>query len=47
MEDLTPINRVGQLEELKITVLYFASKEPSYVNGQNVFVDGGMTSFGL
>jgi gluconate 5-dehydrogenase len=47
VEDRTPINRVGQLEELKTTVLYFASKGSSYVNGQNIFVDGGMTSFGL
>ncbi|MFZ3579173.1 SDR family NAD(P)-dependent oxidoreductase [Virgibacillus sp. DJP39] len=47
VENRTPMKRLGQLDELKTTVLYFASKGSSYVTGQNVFVDGGMTSFGL
>lgn len=47
VENRAPIKRIGQLDELKTTVLYFASKGSSYVTGQNIFVDGGMTSFGL
>jgi NAD(P)-dependent dehydrogenase (short-subunit alcohol dehydrogenase family) len=47
VENRTPMKRLGQLDELKTTVLYFASKGSSYVTGQNVFVDGGMTTFGL
>ncbi len=47
VESRTPIKRVGQLDELKTTILYFAAKGSSYVTGQNIFVDGGLTSFGL
>jgi gluconate 5-dehydrogenase len=47
VENRTPIKRIGKLDELKTSVLYFASKGSSYVTGQNIFVDGGMTTFGL
>ncbi|MFZ0368333.1 MAG: SDR family NAD(P)-dependent oxidoreductase [Halobacillus sp.] len=47
IENRTPMKRLGQLEELKTSVLYFASRGSSYTTGQNMFIDGGMTTFGL
>jgi gluconate 5-dehydrogenase len=47
IEARTPMKRIGNLEELKTSVLFFAARGSSYVTGQNLFVDGGMTTFGL
>ncbi|MGP4075544.1 SDR family NAD(P)-dependent oxidoreductase [Halobacillus sp. K22] len=47
IENRAPMKRLGQLEELKTSVLYFAARGSSYTTGQNIFVDGGMTTFGL
>ncbi|WP_127125753.1 SDR family oxidoreductase [Georgenia sp. SYP-B2076] len=40
----TPAQRWGKFEELVGTLVYLASDASSFVSGQNVFVDGGMTS---
>ncbi|UNX55130.1 SDR family oxidoreductase [Georgenia sp. TF02-10] len=40
----TPARRWGRVEELVGTLLYLASDASSFVSGQNIFVDGGMTS---
>lgn len=40
----TPAQRWGRVEELVGTLLYLASDASSFVSGQNVFVDGGMTA---
>jgi gluconate 5-dehydrogenase len=40
----TPARRWGQPHELVGTLLYLCSDASSYVSGQNIFVDGGMTS---
>ncbi|MGE6204561.1 SDR family oxidoreductase [Guptibacillus hwajinpoensis] len=42
-----PMKRIGELDELKTSVLSFASKGSSYITGQNIFVDGGVTNYGL
>lgn len=47
VENRSPMKRLGELEELKSSFLFFASPASSYVSGQNVFVDGGMTVYGL
>ncbi|MDZ5784453.1 SDR family NAD(P)-dependent oxidoreductase [Marinococcus luteus] len=47
VEQRTPVQRTGRLDELKTSVLYLAAPGSSYVNGQNIYIDGGMTSFGL
>ena len=39
----TPIGRPGFPEEIGHTVVFFASKEASYITGQISFVDGGNT----
>lgn len=38
----TPLGRVGRSEEVAKAVLFLASDESSYVNGVELFVDGGL-----
>ncbi|MGJ9371644.1 SDR family NAD(P)-dependent oxidoreductase [Nesterenkonia sp. CF4.4] len=40
----TPAGRWGSLDELSGALLFFSSSASSFVSGQNLFVDGGMTS---
>ncbi|KAI9304460.1 hypothetical protein BJ944DRAFT_202669 [Cunninghamella echinulata] len=42
-EDLTPMNRLGNPDELNGTVVYLASDASSYVTGAQIYVDGGYT----
>lgn len=47
LERRTPMGRLGQLEELVAPVVFFCSDGAGYVTGQNLFVDGGTTHFGM
>lgn len=40
-----PINRMGKVEELVATVLFLASPEAQFINGETVVMDGGMTGY--
>ncbi len=40
----TPAQRWGDVSELVGTLVYLAGDASGFVNGQNIFVDGGMTS---
>ncbi|MGN8157764.1 SDR family oxidoreductase [Salinisphaera sp. SWV1] len=40
----TPAARWGRLDELIGTLVYLCSNASDFVSGQNIFVDGGMTS---
>lgn len=42
----TPIGRMGKVEELTSTVLFLASPEAEYINGETIVMDGGMTGYG-
>ncbi|WP_251975932.1 glucose 1-dehydrogenase [Salinicola avicenniae] len=44
IEQRTPAGRWGQIEELVGTLIYLCSDAANFVSGQNLFVDGGMTS---
>ncbi|OHV08410.1 glucose 1-dehydrogenase [Kushneria phosphatilytica] len=44
IEKRTPAARWGEVEELVGTLLYLCSNASSFVSGQNILVDGGMTS---
>ena len=41
----TPIGRMGTVEELVATILFLASPEASYINGETLLFDGGMTGY--
>lgn len=45
--DVTPLNRVGELQELVGPAVFLASEAGNYVTGQTLFVDGGMTIKGF
>ena len=40
-----PMERMGKEEELLSTLEYLISDESSYVTGQNIVVDGGLTAW--
>jgi NAD(P)-dependent dehydrogenase (short-subunit alcohol dehydrogenase family) len=41
---LNPLRRAAQPEELAQVALFLASQQSSYVNGQAIAVDGGLSS---
>lgn len=43
----TPLGRVGQPAEVASLVAYLAMEKSSYLTGQNIAVDGGMSAKGL
>jgi tropinone reductase I len=43
----TPMQRIGQPEEVAAVVAFLAMSKASYVTGQNIAVDGGFLSCGL
>ena len=44
LEKRTPAGRWGRVEELVGTAIFLASDASSFVNGQMIFVDGGITA---
>lgn len=44
VENRTPAARWGSVEELSGALLFLSSAASSFVSGQNIFVDGGMTA---
>jgi NAD(P)-dependent dehydrogenase (short-subunit alcohol dehydrogenase family) len=41
---LNPTRRIGNPEDIAATVVFLASEQASWVNGQNIMVDGGLTA---
>ncbi|MFC4322726.1 SDR family NAD(P)-dependent oxidoreductase [Litchfieldia salsa] len=44
---VTPLKRIGELEELVGPTVFLASAAGNYITGQTLFVDGGMTIQGF
>lgn len=44
VQSRTPAGRWGRLQDLVGTLIFLASPASDFVNGQVIFVDGGMTS---
>jgi NAD(P)-dependent dehydrogenase (short-subunit alcohol dehydrogenase family) len=39
---LTPLGRIGQVEDVADAVVFFASDQAKFITGQTVYVDGGL-----
>jgi NAD(P)-dependent dehydrogenase (short-subunit alcohol dehydrogenase family) len=40
-----PLDRMGNTENLYTGILFLASDQSNYVNGQNIIIDGGLSSW--
>ena len=43
--ELIPYGRVGVVEDIGSVAVWLASDDSDYINGQTLFVDGGMTLY--
>lgn len=44
VEGYSPLNRMGQPEEIAAAILYLASEQAGFVTGSALSIDGGMTA---
>lgn len=45
IEDFIPMGRAGRAEEMAAAAAFLASDEASYITGQTLFIDGGLTLY--
>jgi len=42
-KEIVPLNRIGSTDEIGDVVMFFCSNQSRYVNGQNLYIDGGLS----
>ena len=42
-EKVIPLSRAGEVQEIIDLILFLSSHKSSYINGQNIIIDGGMS----
>ncbi len=47
MVDLTPMGRLGEVEDISACALYLASPAAAYITGDVIGVNGGLTTLNL
>ncbi len=47
MNDLTPMGRLGEVEDIALGALYLASPAASYVTGEILGINGGLTRLNM
>ncbi len=43
--DRVPMNRMAQSDEVADAIIFLLSEKSNYINGENIFVDGGLTKW--
>jgi NAD(P)-dependent dehydrogenase (short-subunit alcohol dehydrogenase family) len=44
LQRIIPLGRVGEPQEIASAIAFLASDEATYVTGQTLFIDGGLTA---
>ena len=42
-KEIVPLSRIGSADEIGDVILFFCSEKSRYVNGQNIYIDGGLS----
>jgi len=46
MNEITPLKRMGTSEDIALAAEFFCSPSSCFINGQTLFIDGGLSIMG-